>query len=419
MENSDRRERCSVEKFNIDTKRAFDLLEKYGSPLYVYNEKILRKRCRELKNLIPFDNFTVNYSAKANTNLELLKIVNEEGLDVDAMSPGEIFIEEKAGFTSERILYISNNVSAEEMKFAINRDIMVSVDSLSQLELYGHINPGGKVAVRFNPGIGVGHHEKVKTGGKKTKFAVQREFISEVKNTLKKYNLTLAGINQHMGSLFMNGDKYVDGVQNLFQIAKEFPGLEFIDLGGGFGIPYMHGEERLDLNDLGVKLTEVFKEFLNEYDNKDLVLKVEPGRYIVAECGTLLGKAYSVKENYGVKYIGTDLGFNVLMRPMLYDSYHHVKVLKNPDKIIDKEILEPVNIVGNICESGDIIAKGRELPVINEGDIIQVMDAGAYGFVMSSNYNCRLRPAEVLIDLEGNDRLIRKRETLEDLLRHF
>jgi len=408
-----------MEKPNIKAEKSFELIGKYGSPLYIYDEEILRKRCRELKNLLPSKNFRVNYSAKANTNLEILKIVNEEGLDVDAMSPGEIVIEERAGFTPDKIFYISNNVSAEEMKFVIDKGIMVSVDSLSQLELYGQINPDSKVAVRFNPGVGIGHHEKVKTGGKKTKFAVQSEFIPQVKEILKKYNLTLAGINQHMGSLFMNGDKYIDGVQNLFEIAKDFPGLEFIDIGGGFGIPYEKGEERLDLEDLGQRLNKVFNEFLTDYDNKDLILKIEPGRYIVAECGVLLGMTYSVKENYGMKYIGTDLGFNVIMRPMLYESYHEIKVLKNQTKATGNIGEETVNIVGNICESGDIIAQDRNLPNIDEGDIIAVMDAGAYGFVMSSNYNCRLRPAEVLIDTEGNDRLIRKRETLEDLLRNF
>ncbi len=405
-------------KFNISKEKAFELIKNYGSPLYIYDEGILRKRCQELKNLLSSKNFHVNYSAKANTNLELLKIVNEEGLDVDAMSPGEIFIEEKAGFTPDRIFYISNNVSAEEMRLVIDKGIMVSVDSLSQLELYGQINPDSKVAVRFNPGVGIGHHDKVKTGGKKTKFAVQRDFIPLVKVILKKYNLTLAGINQHMGSLFMNGDKYLDGVENLFEIAKEFPGLEFIDIGGGFGIPYELGEDRLNLNELGQRLDKVYTKFLAEYDNKDLILKIEPGRYIVAECGVLLGKTYSVKENYGMKYIGTDLGFNVLMRPMLYESYHEIKVLKYRDNVTDIG-KETVNIVGNICESGDIVAQERELPIIDEGDIIAVMDTGAYGFVMSSNYNCRLRPAEVLIDRQGNDRLIRKRETYNDLLRNF
>ena len=400
----------------ISKEKAKDLLAAYGSPLYVYDEKTLRARCREVKSLLPGMNFRINYSAKANSNLEFLKIVNEEGLDVDAMSPGEIFLEQKAGFTSDRIFYICNNVSAEEMKYAIDRDITVSVDSLSQLDLFGRTNPGGRVAVRFNPGVGAGHHEKVITAGKKTKFGVQADLAGEVKAILKKYGLRLAGINQHIGSLFLEEDKYIDGVKNLLKIAAGFEGLSFIDMGGGFGVPYKKEEKRLDLALLSRKLRPVLEEFLSSCGNKNLVFKSEPGRYVSAECGVLLGEAYSVKENYGVTYVGTDLGMNILMRPVLYDSYHEVSVVgKEKEPVSEK----PVMIVGNICESGDILAKERLLPKIEEGDILAVANAGAYGFSMASNYNCRQLPAEVLKQEDGTYRLIRKRETLMDLVRNF
>lgn len=408
-----------MEKFRISSDRAFELLDKYGSPLYVYSEEIIRRRCREMKGLLTYRNFRVHYSAKANTNLELLKIIREEGLDVDAMSPGELIIEEKAGFAPEQIFYVSNNISPEEMKFVIERGILLSVDSLSQLELYGRLNPGGRIAVRFNTGVGAGHHEKVNTGGEKTKFAIQAEAAPQVKEVLDRYGLKLAGINQHIGSLFLDVDSYITGARKLFQLAMEFPGLDFVDLGGGFGIPYHPSEERLDLVQLGRELEKVLQEFLAEYENPELTVMIEPGRYIVAEAGLLLGKCHAIKENYGTKYIGTDLGFNVLMRPVLYGSYHEVEVLKNPANGGKKGGLEKVNIVGNICESGDILAKNRELPLIEEGDVVAVLDVGAYGYVMASNYNCRLRPAEVLLDREGRDRLIRRRETLDDLLRHF
>ncbi|HHV30582.1 diaminopimelate decarboxylase [Acetivibrio mesophilus] len=400
----------------ISKEKAYELIEKYGSPLYVYNEDILKLRCSEMKNLMPIKNFRVNFSAKANGNLELLKIVKEQGVDVDAMSPGEIFIQQKAGFPAERIFYIGNNVSADEMKYAIERNILVSVDSLSQLELFGKINAGGDVAVRFNPGMGAGHHEKVVTAGKKTKFGVQRDFIPQVKDILKKYNLNLVGINQHIGSLFLEGDAYIESAITLLSIAKEFENLRFVDFGGGFGVPYKDNEGRLDLAKLGEKLKELIVEFVAEYENKDIIFKVEPGRYLVAECCILLGEVYSVKDNYGTKYVGTDLGFNVLSRPVLYNSYHEVAVISKNDF---DDIKETVNIVGNICESGDIIAKDRELQKIQEGDIIAVLNAGAYGYAMASNYNCRLRPAEVLICSDGTDRLIRRRDTLEDLIRNF
>lgn len=400
----------------ISNDKVFELIKKYGSPLYVYDEKILRERCGDIRNLLPNKNYRVNYSAKANGNLELLKIVMSEDVDVDAMSPGEILIQQKAGFPKERIFYIGNNVSAEEMKYAIDRDILVSVDSLSQLDLFGQINPGGRVAVRFNPGVGLGHHEKVVTAGKKTKFGVQHDFVGQVKELIKKYDLKLVGINQHLGSLFLEEDKYIDGAQRLLEVAKNFPGLDFIDLGGGFGVPYKEDEHRLDLVKLSQKLDALLTEFIKGYDNKNVRFKSEPGRYLVAECGILLGEVYSVKENYGVKYVGTDLGFNVLARPVMYDSYHQVKVIKKNGQSNGSE---EVNVVGNICESGDIIAKDRVIPQTTEGDVIAVMNAGAYGFAMSSNYNCRLKPAEVLICADGKDKLIRRRDSFEDLVRNF
>lgn len=395
-----------------------ELVATFGSPLYVYNETILRERCREMRRLTDYPRFRVNYSIKANSNLELLKIIREEGIDADAMSPGEIHVSLAAGFKPEQIFYIGNNVSAEEMRFAIERDILVSVDSISQLEQFGRINPGGKVAVRFNPGVGAGHHEKVVTGGAKTKFGIAPDLIDAVKAVIGKYNLNLCGINQHIGSLFMDSEPYWDGVERLLEIAAEFDGLEFIDFGGGFGTPYRKqaGEKRLDLKVLGNKLGKRLAAWTETYGRRPM-FKVEPGRYLVAECGVLLGTVHAVKVNYGTKYIGTDLGFNVLARPVLYDSHHDLEIYpKHPAKQFETE---KVTVVGNICESGDIIAKDRELPVVEEGDLIGVMDAGAYGYCMSSNYNNRLRPAEVLIKSNGEPVLIRRREALEDLLRAF
>ncbi|AUS98751.1 diaminopimelate decarboxylase [Clostridium thermosuccinogenes] len=398
----------------------FEIIKEYGSPLYVYNESILRQRCREMKNFITYPNFSVNYSTKANSNLELLKIVREEGLNADAMSPGEIYVLLAAGFKPEQIFYISNNVSAEEMKYAIEKGIILSADSLSQLELYGKLNPGGKVAVRFNPGVGAGHHEKVVTAGKKTKFGVNMDYISEVKEILKRYDLKLVGINQHIGSLFMEGKPYIEGVKSLLDIAKQFDDLEFVDLGGGFGIPYrkQEGQERLELKEFGSKLDQVLKDWIREY-GKDITFKIEPGRYIVAECSVLLGTVHSIKNNYGVTYAGTDIGFNVLARPVMYDSHHDIEVYREGKLLKSTESDKPVYVVGNICESGDILAKDRMLPELKEGDILGIMDAGAYGYSMSSNYNNRLRPAEVLIRENGSISLIRRRDTLEDLMRNF
>lgn len=391
------------------------LIKQYGSPLYVYNERILRERCRELKNLVDYPNFIVNYSVKANTSLAILKIVREEGLFVDVLSPGEIFLSLKAGFTSSEIFLVSNNVGNEEMRYAIDHNVLISVDSLAQLERYGKLHPGSSVAIRFNPGVGAGHNKKVVTGGSETKFGVNAEYIPEVKTLLAEYRLHLAGINQHIGSLFMSGEPYIEGVESLLKIAKEFKGLEFVDIGGGFGIPYhkQAGENRLNVKELGEKLSPILNNFAEEYGSA-VTFKIEPGRYVPAESAVLLGTANAVKYNGEKKFIGTDIGFNVLMRPVLYESHHDIEVYRANDVPSRKK--EEVTVVGNICESGDILAKDRLLPEIFEDDIIGVLDAGAYGFAMSSNYNSRLRPAEIMIMENDDVKCIRKRDTFEQLL---
>ena len=308
------------------------LAEEYGTPLFVYNERILRQKCRELKNLSTYPKFVVDYSAKANSSLAFLQIVRSEGLSVDAMSPGEIYSSLAAGFPPQEIFYICNNVSREEMEYAVNAGVVTSVDSLDQLEQYGEINPGGEVAIRFNAGIGAGANEKITTAGKKTKFAVDPVFIPQVKETLKKYGLKLIGINQHIGSLIMDGPVFAKSARALLDIAMEFPGLAFIDLGGGFGIPYHKetDEAPLDLKSVGESMDALFFGFAEEYGSQ-VAFRIEPGRYVSAECSVLLGRVHSVKENYGQKYVGTDIGFNVLARPVMYDSYHGVEIYR-PDE---------------------------------------------------------------------------------------
>lgn len=394
-----------------------ELAKTYGTPLYVTNEKILRQRCRDLKHLVTYPNFVVDYSAKANCGLAFLQVVRSEGLEVDAMSPGEIYMERTAGFEPEQIFYIGNNVSEEEMRYAVDAGVVISVDSLSQLEMLGQIAPGHEVSVRFNPGIGAGHHEKVVTAGKKTKFGIESKYISQVKELLARYELKLIGINQHIGSLFMTGDAFVASLGPLFEIAKQFPGLRFIDMGGGFGIPYHKesGEASLDLKELGEAVDRALYQFAEEYGSQ-VVFRIEPGRYISAESNVILSSVHAVKQNHNRKYVGCDCGFNVLQRPIMYDSYHGVEIYRPSDEPSARE--EEVTIVGNICESGDILAKNRMLPEIKKGDVLGILDAGAYGFTMASNYNNRLRPAEIMIRENGEVVLTREREALEDLLRH-
>ena len=396
-----------------------ELAKKYGTPLYVYNENILRRQMKRVAGILPNHRFTANFSIKTNSNLTILKMANEEGLNADAMSPGEIYALKKAGFPSERIFFVPNNVSAEELKYAIDEGVMTSVDSLSQLELYGKICPGGRLSVRLNPGIGAGHHEKVVTGGKKTKFGVAAQDIPKTLEIAKKYDLHIVGLNQHIGSLFMDYKPYLDAVSNFLHYAEDFDELEFVDFGGGFGTPYhkLADEKEFDLEGFKVELDQLLLDW-KKRTGRDLLFKMEPGRYIVAEGGVLLGRVHAVKENFGHKYVGTDIGMNVLIRPALYESWHDVEVYRDGKAVVSgpKDVY---SVVGNICESGDILAKDREIAVTKENDIIVALDAGAYGYSMASSYNNRLRPAEVLIKSTGEDVLIRRRETLDDLMRLF
>ncbi|MDE6735582.1 MAG: diaminopimelate decarboxylase [Desulfovibrio sp.] len=398
-----------------------ELADRFGTPLYVYSERILRERCRELMGLSARDGFGVNYSVKANANPSLLRIIHEEGLVADAMSPGEIVMDALGGFAPEEILYISNNNTPEEMLTALAHGVLISVDSLSQLNLLGGINRGGRVMARFNPGIGAGHHAKVITAGKATKFGISPDKMDEVFALLRTHELTLAGINQHIGSLFMEPKGYLEAAKVLLALAASLPAdilktLEIIDFGGGFGIPYhkYDGEPRLDLAALGHGLHALISEWAaaTGYAGRFLV---EPGRYVVAECGILLGRVTATKENAGTRYVGTDIGFNVLMRPVMYDSFHDLEAYRGDGKDGGEPV--PQTVVGNICESGDILAKDRLLPPLREGDVLGLLDAGAYGFSMASNYNQRYLPAEVLIQADGTPRLIRRRETADDLTR--
>lgn len=394
------------------------LVREFGSPLYVYNEAILRRRCREMRDLVDVERFVVSYSSKANSNIHLLGIIRGEGLRADAMSPGEIFVLLEAGFSPDEILYISNNVSAEEMLFAVERGVTVSVDSLSQLDRFGEAAPGRKVAVRFNPGLGAGHHEKVITGGMSTKFGVAVDEVGEVQGLAAKRGLGICGLNQHIGSFFLEPGKYLEAAQRLLGVAERFEALEFIDFGGGFGIPYRkyESERGLNLREFGRRLGGLMRAWADRTGWKG-AFQIEPGRYIAAECGILLGTVHAVKRLYGTRYVGTDLGFNVMSRPVIYDAFHDIEIYRESGETSSRE--EVVSIAGNICETGDIMAQDRLLPETRVGDIIGILDAGAYGYSMCSNYNQRLRPAEVLVREDGRVRLVRRRDGLEDLLTNY
>lgn len=395
------------------------LVREYGSPLYVYNEDIIRRQMARVAGVITKYPYTANYSVKANTNIHILRLALAEGLNCDAMSIGEIRLLQKAGFPNERIFFVPNNVSEEELRVAIEEGILTSLDSLSQLELYGTLNPGGECAVRLNPGIGAGHSEKVVTGGKRTKFGIAAEELDGIFGLAARFGLRIVGINQHIGSLFMDPQPYLDAVSSLLRLVVRFPGLRFLDFGGGYGIPYhkLEGEAEYDMAAFRERLLPILDRFVSEYGDAPL-FKSEPGRYCVAEGGVILGRVHALKQNAGRKYAGTDIGMNVLVRPSMYDSWHDIEVLRG-GRLLPRADMEEVTVTGNICESGDLLAKDRLLPRLRRGDLLCVLDSGAYGYSMCSSYNSRPRPAELMIGRDGNVRQIRRRETIEDLMAYM
>ena len=394
-----------------------NLIKKNGSPLYLYKEDILKERCKDIldfKNILEasLNGIQVNmhYSTKANNNPAILKIVKKFDLGVDCMSLLELDINQKCGFEKEKLLYVCNNIDVQEMRKVYDAGILICLDSISQIEIWGQNFPNSNIMIRINPGVdGVGYSNEVITSGKTTKFGITEENFGKMFKVVKNYNLNIIGIHQHLGSLFLNDkiNDYINGIKQLLYIINnhsEFNNIEIIDLGGGFGVPYQ-GEDKLDFTLLERELINVLKTFTNKHKGLR-EFKFEPGRYIPCEAGLLVGTINAIKHENNTYWIGTDIGMNQLVRPSMYDAYHEVEILtKNNNKIT-------ANICGNICESGDIIAKNRNVNLPDIGDIIIVYNTGAYGYSMASNYTGRMRPAEVMIS-GTNHKLIRKRETIE------
>eukprot|EP01015_Nassula_variabilis_P029538 TRINITY_DN6342_c0_g1_i10.p1 TRINITY_DN6342_c0_g1~~TRINITY_DN6342_c0_g1_i10.p1 ORF type:complete len:380 (+),score=72.86 TRINITY_DN6342_c0_g1_i10:84-1223(+) len=373
----------------------------------------IRDRYQSALNCFPYQKKRVLYACKANTNLAILKILLSEGCSIDAVSPGEVYAALKVGFKGENILYTGDNMSDEDINFAVQSGCILNCGALSTLEKVCKRYPDTQVCIRVNPDVGDGHHNHVITGGVKSKFGIFQSDTTKALEIAQQYGAKIVGIHQHIGSNILDAEKYAQSIGNILSAAKEFPDLKFIDIGGGFGIPYKPNETRLNLEELGRKVSNTFEEFSSQ-QGREIELWVEPGRFLVAESGVLLATVTCIKSNPEYKYVGIDSGFNHLVRPTMYGCYHEIINTSNRDKSEANQ--EKVTIVGNICESGDVFARDRVLPKILEGDVLAIMHAGAYGFSMSSTYNLRPQTAEVLLTNSEN-RLIRKRQTFEDLLK--
>ncbi|OGH00208.1 MAG: diaminopimelate decarboxylase [Candidatus Lambdaproteobacteria bacterium RIFOXYD1_FULL_56_27] len=387
-----------------------ELAGRFGTPLYLYDEQTLRNRCRSLKDALPGIN--LYYSAKANSNVSLLKVIKAEGLLVDAMSPGEVIQELEAGYQPKELLFVSNNVPQTTFDWLAAQGVeRVIADSLSQMTRWCKAKPGAKVVLRLNPGKGAGHHEKVVTAGK-VKFGIDPDLLPQAMEQAKALGGKVTGLMVHIGSLFLDPQPWLEAVDWLLAQAAPYRELEYLDFGGGLGIPYDRTTtEPFPLESFAKALLERLSAF-ETLTQRKTEFALEPGRFLVAESGFCLARVQSVKVNQGIKFLGTDLGFNFLIRPEMYGSYHEILHCSK-----EEPGATPVQVVGNVCESGDYLGKDRLLPETQEGDLLLVRDTGAYGFSMASNYNSMPRPAEVLIQTDGEPRLIRRAQKPEDILR--
>ncbi len=391
---------------------ATKLTQKYKTPLYVYEADVIRNQYRSLADNIKYPLLKIHYAVKANANPAILKIIRQLGGNIEAVSQGKTLAAFSAGFKPSQIIYTCNGSTQEELKFMIENKITANLDSLSQIEKWGHLNPHSRISLRLNLDIGAGSHMHVVTGGDKSKFGIHLSQIKNAKRLAKKYDLRIIGIHQHIGSGVTDARVFGHAMRELLKTAHQFSELESINFGGGFGIPYRPDQKPLDTKMLGEQITKMISVFTKEY-GREVRIIIEPGRYLVAQSGTLLTKVTDIKNNPSRVFVSTDTGFNHLVRPAMYLAYHKVT---NASRCKGKQ--EEVTVVGNICESADIFAEDRAITKPKEGDILAIHDAGAYGYTMSSFYNARVKPAEVLIDA-GKARLIRKRLDIEEALPHF
>ncbi|MFN8265141.1 MAG: diaminopimelate decarboxylase [Chitinophagaceae bacterium] len=387
-----------------------NVAQQFGTPVYVYHAEKIKSQFEKLSSALSVLDTRIFYAVKALTNVNVIRYVNSIGCNIDCSSVNEVKLALHAGVEPGNILYTSNGISFEEIVEAADAGVHINIDSLSNLEKfgkkYGHSYP---VGIRIRPNIMAGGNLKISTGHDKSKFGIPVEQLEELLQIVKDNNIFIRTLHLHTGSEIKDADVFVKGIEVLFDLMHHFPELEVLDLGGGFKVPYKASEKETDVVKLGQKLKQAFDEHPTA-DHRKLQVWFEPGKFLVAQCGYLLTKVNVMKQNGDVEIAGIDTGLNHLIRPMMYDAYHYITNLSNPNGQEKKYM-----VTGYICET-DTFADDRMLPEIKEGDILAIHNAGAYGFEMSSNYNSRYKPAEVLVK-DGVPQLIRRRDTFEDLLR--
>lgn len=387
-----------------------DLCEEYGCPLYVYDTAIMKRQYERLINAFDVPSLKINYACKANTNINILKFFKGLGAGLDTVSIQEVLIGLEAGFAPSEIMYTPNCVSLEEVRMAVEQGVRINIDSISILEQFGQLHMEVPVCVRINPHILAGGNHKISVGHIDSKFGISIHQMPLLERVVEATGLQVEGIHMHTGSDILDVGVFLQGAEILLNIARKFKDLEYIDFGSGFKVPYKEGDISTDIEELGKDLSGRFNAFCKEY-GKDLTLMFEPGKFLVSQSGYFFVKANVVKQTTSSVFVGVDSGMNHLIRPMFYNSYHHIVNVTNPN-----EKPRIYTVVGYICET-DTFGVNRIIPEVLEGDILCFFNAGAYCYSMASNYNSRYRPAEVMI-FEGKDYLIRRRETMDDLLKN-
>lgn len=397
-------------KYYIDGISVEDICQEYDTPLYVYNSSKIIEQYKKMVNAFDVENLKINYAAKALTNISILRLFRKLKSGLDAVSIQEVKLGLEAGFDPQDILFTPNSVSIKEIERAVQYGVRINIDNIEILEYFGHTHNSVPICIRINPHIMAGGNSNISVGHIDSKFGISIHQLPLVKRIVETLKINVNGLHMHTGSDILDIDVFMQAADILFNTAMSFPNLDYIDFGSGFKVKYKPDDYETDIFAFGAEMSAKFNQFCREY-GRNLTLMFEPGKFLVSEAGYFFVKVNTVKQTTSTVFACIDSGFNHLIRPMFYNAYHEIINVSNPQgrpKIY--------TVVGYICET-DTFGWNRKLNEIRTGDIVAFKNAGAYGFMMASNYNSRYRPAEVLVH-KGKTYLIRKRETFQDIMKN-
>jgi diaminopimelate decarboxylase len=395
----------------LSHKQLSQIADEFGAPVYVYHAEKIKEQYEKLSKAFSKADARFFYACKALTNINILRYMQQLGAGADCVSINEVKLAIKAGFPKDDILYTPNSVDFNEMLLAKDLGVRINIDNISILEQFGNkFGSSYPISIRLNPHILAGGNFKISTGHIDSKFGISIHQVRHIERVVKTTRLKVTGIHMHSGSEIKDIGVFLEGLEMFFEITQHFPELEFIDLGSGFKVPYQPDDPETDVETLGIKVAEAFAKFEKD-TGKKLQVWFEPGKYLVSQAGYFVVKANVIKQTPATVFVGVNSGFNHLIRPMFYEAYHHIENISN-----SKGAERIYTVVGNICET-DTFAWDRKLYEVREGDYLVFYNAGAYGFEMSSNFNSRLKPAEVMV-IDGKAQLIRKADVFEDLLKN-